>query len=492
MVARVFDAPAGVLPSPGLDRAAGPADMRIPARLSRLRRRLRVGADAVGPSIVGAGAAVSALMWLEISPAAGSLFLLAVGTLTWLALRALRRQRLAELRQRRSERRLERQRALFQSTLENLGEGFSVFSRSGRLVMWNTRFGELLGLAADLGPDARLPDLILHLATRGDFGEVEPEAEVARRVERFYRNVPTVSEHAMPSGRMLRIGRRATPSGAIVTVYSDITELKAFERKLVEARSHAELANHAKGEFLANMSHELRTPLNAIIGFSEIIADQIFGPIKNEKYLEYIRDIHESSLHLLLIINDILDMSKIEAGKLELSKQALSLQRVIGDAVRIMQERARDRGIELIQELPGEEIVTWADERAMKQIFLNLISNAVKFSDKPGKVYVRAAVDRSAAVVLEVEDFGIGMTAEEQERALQPFGQAQPATTRNYGGTGLGLPITKGLVEAHAGSMVIDSRPGEGTLVRILLPTERTRPNPPSERSATTATAQQG
>jgi signal transduction histidine kinase len=157
-----------------------------------------------------------------------------------------------------------------------------------------------------------------------------------------------------------------------------------------------------------------------------------------------------------------------------------------------MQERARDRGIELIQELPGEEIVTWADERAMKQIFLNLISNAVKFSDKPGKVYVRATVDRSAAVVLEVEDFGIGMTAEEQERALQPFGQAQPATTRNYGGTGLGLPITKGLVEAHAGSMVIDSRPGEGTLVRILLPTERTRPNPPSERSATTATAQQG
>jgi signal transduction histidine kinase len=264
--------------------------------------------------------------------------------------------------------------------------------------------------------------------------------------------------------------RSAMPDGAVVTVYSDVTEIRAAERRLREARSQAEAANHSKSEFLANMSHELRTPLNAIIGFSEIISQELFGPIGNDKYLEYIKDVHSSSLHLLSIINDVLDMSKIEAGKLELAKQAVGLQTTIGEVVRIVHERASSRGIELIFEAAEEPVVIWADERAIKQIFLNLLSNAIKFSQERGEVHIRLTTSRAGEAVVEVEDHGIGMDEDEQERALQPFGQAKPATTRNYGGTGLGLPITKGLVEAHDGSLAISSRVGEGTTVRVVFP----------------------
>ena len=266
------------------------------------------------------------------------------------------------------------------------------------------------------------------------------------------------------------------PNGAVLSIYSDVTDIKASERKLIEARSQAELANRAKGEFLANMSHELRTPLNAIIGFSEVISNELFGPIANEKYLEYIGDIHASSLHLLSIINDVLDMSKIEAGKVELAQEVVPLQSLIGEVMRMVHERARSREIELIAQMSREEVDIWADERSMKQIFLNLLSNAIKFSREGGTVQVRVVADGPDVALFEIEDHGIGMNEEEQERALQPFGQAQPATTRTYGGTGLGLPITKGLVEAHGGTLTISSRAGHGTTVRVVLPREPKRP----------------
>ena len=372
------------------------------------------------------------------------------------------------------EQRLIRQNSLLQSTLEHIGEGLSVFDSQGRLIAWNFRFCELLDLPADLAVGATLRDILMHQATRGDFGGDDPEAEVARRLDLFYRDVPTTKERFSPPGRTLQIRRRAMPNGAVISIYSDVTEIKASERRLIEARSQAEAANRAKGDFLANMSHELRTPLNAIIGFSEVISNELFGPINNEKYLEYIRDIHTSSLHLLSIINDVLDMSKIEAGKVELSKEIVQIQSVIGEVMRMVHERARSRDIELTALLPDEDVEIWADERSMKQIFLNLLSNAIKFSKDGGQIYVRIVADQPDVAVLEIEDHGIGMSEEEQERALQPFGQAKPATTRNYGGTGLGLPITKGLVEAHGGTLKIDSRAGYGTLVRIVLPRERT------------------
>jgi signal transduction histidine kinase len=362
---------------------------------------------------------------------------------------------------------------LLQRTLENLGEGLSVFDRRGRLIALNSRFCELLDLPKELTVGAPLRDILTLQAVRGDFGDGEPEAEVARRLEAFFRDVPKLAERAAPGGRVLQIRRRAMPDGSIVTVYSDITEIRASERKLIQARSQAEMASHAKSDFLANMSHELRTPLNAIIGFSEIISQELFGSIGNQKYLEYMKDVHKSSLHLLSIINDVLDMSKIEAGKLELSKEALNIQTVIGEVIRMMRERAECRRIEMIAELSDDDIDTWADERAMKQIFFNLLSNAIKFSKEGGRVYIRVTSDRPDLAVVEFEDFGIGMTEEEQERALQPFGQAKPSTTRNYGGTGLGLPITKGLIEAHGGKLEIRSRAGHGTVVRVILPAER-------------------
>jgi len=392
--------------------------------------------------------------------------------LACLALFALQHQQLAAMRLRRSEASLKRRTALLQSTLENIGEGLSVFDRQGRLVVWNSRFRELLDLPPALAASTPLRDILMLQAVRGDFGDGDPEAEAAKRLERFYRDVPIRKERATPTGRILQIARRATPDGAVVSVYSDVTDVRSFERMLIQARSQAEAANRSKSDFLANMSHELRTPLNAIIGFSEIIADELFGPIANARYLEYIKDIHKSSLHLLSIINDVLDMSKIEAGKLELSKEVLNIQSVIADVGRMMRELAENRHIALVVEPLDQDVEIWADARAMKQIFLNLLSNAIKFSREGGRVCVRVSADQSALAVVQVEDFGIGMNEEEQERALQPFGQAKPATTSNYGGTGLGLPITKGLVEAHGGKLTINSRPGRGTVIRVTLPRE--------------------
>jgi signal transduction histidine kinase len=402
------------------------------------------------------------------------LFSVAAATLAWRLVCGLERQQLVAAQLRRRELRLKRRNSLLQSTLENIGEGLSVFDSQGRLIAWNFRFCELLDLPADLAAGATLRDILTYQAIRGDFGGGDPGTEVATRLDLFYREVPTIKERVMPPSRTLQIRRRAMPNGAVISIYSDVTDIKASERRLIEARSQAEAANRAKGDFLANMSHELRTPLNAIIGFSEVISNELFGPIANQKYLEYIKDIHTSSLHLLSIINDVLDMSKIEAGKVELAKEVVQLQNVIIEVMRMVHERARSRDIEMTAQLSDESVEIWGDERSMKQIFLNLLSNAIKFSKEGGQIYVRIVADQPDTAVMEIEDHGIGMSEEEQERALQPFGQAKPVTTRKYGGTGLGLPITKGLVEAHGGTLTIDSRAGYGTLVRIVLPRERT------------------
>jgi signal transduction histidine kinase len=391
------------------------------------------------------------------------------------ALRALRSRLSTTARLPFGNARLRRQSALLQNTLDNIGEGLSVFDSRGVLVARNSRFCELLGLPADISIGTSLGKILMCQALQGAFGDVDPGKETAHRLEQFYREVPTIKERLTPTGRTLQIRRSAMPDGAVLSVYSDVTELRAGERGLRQARSQAEAANHSKSEFLANMSHELRTPLNAIIGFTEIISQELFGPIANEKYLEYVKDVHSSSLHLLSIINDVLDMSKIEAGKLELSKQSVILQDVLGDVTRIVHERASCRGIELVSPPAGEPVIIWADERATKQIFLNLLSNAIKFSKDGETVSVRVGVEHAGWAAIEVEDHGIGMNEEEQERALQPFGQAKPAITGNYGGTGLGLPITKGLVEAHGGTLSICSRVGAGTTVRVVFPTRATQ-----------------
>ena len=394
---------------------------------------------------------------------------LTAGGLAWLLPGTLDRQHRSLADQRDREDDLREQSALLQSTLENMGEGLSVFDRHGRLVAWNSRFLELLDFSLPTR-GTLLRDILLFQARRGDFGPVDPDDDVNKRLERFYRNVPSQREWTNPSGRILHIRRRAMPDGAVVTVYSDITERKASEEKMAQAWQAAELANRSKSDFLANMSHELRTPLNAIIGFSEVICSEFLGPMRDKKYLGYIEDIHSSGLHLLSIINDVLDMSKIEAGKLELASEIVTVQRIVAESLRMVSDRAHRRNIELVSEVTGTDTGIWGDERAIKQIILNLLSNAVKFSHDGGRVDIRTTLDPEGGLVLEVEDRGIGMSAAELERALQPFGQANTGAARLYGGTGLGLPITKGLVQAHDGELLIDSVPDRGTRVRVTLP----------------------
>jgi signal transduction histidine kinase len=398
------------------------------------------------------------------------------GTLGWLMLVSLNRQQRAVRELRAREQQYAEQSAFLQSTLENMGEGLSVFDRDGRLTAWNARFAKLTALPIDL-KSATLYDVLLLQAQRGDFGPVDPVPEARERAERFYRDVPTVKERVTASGRVLQIRRRAMPDGAVVSLYSDITERKANEEKMLLALSQAELANNAKSDFLANMSHELRTPLNAIIGFAEAVSSELLGPVYDKKQLEYIKDIHSSGLLLLSIINDVLDMSKIEAGKLELARERVPVQPLIREAVRMVSERAKSRKLALVAAVPEAEIAVWGDERAIKQILLNLLSNAVKFSHEGGRVDIRASLDAAGDLALEVEDYGIGMAASEIDRALEPFGQARPAVTKSHGGTGLGLPIAKGLTEAHGGRLVVESTPQRGTRVRILLPQQSRSPD---------------
>ncbi|MGH7112216.1 MAG: PAS-domain containing protein [Stellaceae bacterium] len=463
--------------------------------LRRLGRRWPQRALIAGVTLLILGRAAAAIVAIRHFPdglrfvvfACFAVFVVTALALTWLVVGALNRGERAISDLQRGEARLKRESALLQTTLESMGEGLSVFDRQGRLAAWNRRFCELLDLPTPtLG--VSLAEILTRQAVRGDFGAVDPANEVERRLAEFYRDVPQIKERFLPNGRVLQIRRGAMPDGAVLSMYSDITDLKTSQAKLIEARRQAEAASHAKSEFLANMSHELRTPLNAVIGFSEVIGNQVFGPLRNDKYIEYIKDIHSSSLHLLSIINDVLDMSKIEAEKLDLARIPLRLQSVAATAARVLRERAASRRIAILTEFAAEDVVIRADERAIKQVFLNLLGNAIKFSHESGAIRLRVAQEERESAIVEIEDHGIGMTVEEQERALEPFSQAQATTTKIYGGTGLGLPITKGLVEAHGGRLTITSRPGHGTTVRLALPTEAawlpTSPAQPADAAA--------
>ncbi|MDH5749137.1 MAG: ATP-binding protein, partial [Rhodospirillales bacterium] len=237
----------------------------------------------------------------------------------------------------------------------------------------------------------------------------------------------------------------------------------------------AQESSRTKSEFLATMSHELRTPLNAIIGFSEIMTEQTFGALGNGKYGEYAVNIHESGHHLLDLINDILDVSKIEAGSLDIHPEDLSLEEVIETSVRLIRDRAQAANVTVEAELEEGLPLLSADSRRIIQILLNLLSNAVKFTPAGGRVVVRADCPRPENQIrLSVSDTGIGIAAEDIEKAMSPFGQVDGDLSRKYEGTGLGLPLTKGLVELHGGILLLSSRLGQGTTVTVLFPPERT------------------
>jgi len=234
----------------------------------------------------------------------------------------------------------------------------------------------------------------------------------------------------------------------------------------------AEQASRAKSEFLATMSHELRTPLNAIIGLSDFIKGETLGPVGVPQYVEFSRHINESGAHLLSIINDILDMSKIEAGEMTLEEAPFDVAETISGSVDMIAERAARENIELTTEIPSDLPLFMGDERMMKQILVNLLSNAVKFTPEHGKVAVTASADDDGFQIL-VGDTGIGIPPDKIDVVLQPFGQADSSLARAYEGTGLGLPLVAKMTELHGGTLSIDSVVGEGTRVAIRFPRDR-------------------
>jgi PAS domain S-box-containing protein len=257
-----------------------------------------------------------------------------------------------------------------------------------------------------------------------------------------------------------------------IGVMQDVTEQRERELELMTAKRTAEIANRTKTQFLANMSHELRTPLNAVIGFSQLIRDEAFGPIQ-ERYVNYADDINSSGKLLLALINDILDMSRIEAGQQKLMEEVISIDSAINDCVRMVGSKAADGGVRLIVENKGPLPAVRADERALKQVLLNLLSNAVKFTPQGGAVSVAAEMTGNGALDIGISDSGIGIAEEVIKDLFLPFRQADASISRRFGGSGLGLAISKKLMELHGGQISIDSHPGRGTRVTLHLPAER-------------------
>ena len=262
-------------------------------------------------------------------------------------------------------------------------------------------------------------------------------------------------------------------SAAFCVVVRDITQWKKTEAELRQSKEVAEKSNAQKSLFLANISHELRTPLNAIMGFSEVMRSERFGEIENEKYLAYANDIHASGGHLLALINDLLDLAKVESGKLELNFTSVNLLNIIDETMHLLQDQATDNRILLRKSAAGNLPNVVADMRSMKQILLNLLSNSVKFSQPGGQIIVAAKLEENGELLMTIKDTGRGMNNDQLQRALKPFQQAERVGDDKSPGTGLGLPLTKALVEANRAKFTITSAPRKGTLVEIVFPTTR-------------------
>jgi two-component system cell cycle sensor histidine kinase PleC len=373
--------------------------------------------------------------------------------------------------------------------IETIPEAFVLWDADNRLVLCNSNFQQLHNL-----PD----EAIAVGATYEEVSTAGSKPIVRNKVVSDGPSLPGAHtfEVQLEDGRWLHISERRTKDGGYVSVGTDITALKTHEQKLIdserrlmatvadlrssqtrlaelaekyaEEKTRAEEANQAKSKFLANMSHELRTPLNAIIGFSEIMESGMFGPLGAEKYGEYCSDIRASGQYLLDVINDILDMSKIEAGRIRLDFEEIDLNHILADALRVVSARAQDKELAVKSRI-ADGLTLHADRRALKQIMLNLLSNAVKFTPDGGDIVVRGRQHDGHAVIC-ILDTGIGIAKDALTKLGRPFEQVANEHTRNHQGSGLGLAIAKSLIELHGGTMRLRSTLGRGTMVRLRLP----------------------
>jgi signal transduction histidine kinase len=329
---------------------------------------------------------------------------------------------------------------------------------------------------------AALAATVLFAATSGSFAVyfarsvVYPLSNLEGAVTRIAEG--DLNREVPESGRANEIGRVARALDTLrLNLMAANNEQDEREHELRQSKLTAEAASRAKSEFLANMSHELRTPLNAVLGFSEIICNQLAGPV-GDRYREYAENINKAGQHLLSLINDVLDLSKVEVGRIELDEVPVNLAQVIIACERIIRPRAASAGLDLVLDLPAVGVVVRGDERRLKQVILNLLSNAVKFTPRGGRVVAGTRALPTGETVVSVADTGIGMQPHEVPIALEAFRQIESALNRRHEGTGLGLPLAKNLVELHGGTLAIDTAPGEGTTVTVTLPAERCCANP--------------
>jgi len=373
--------------------------------------------------------------------------------------------------------------------IESVSDAFVLFDRHGRLILSNQAFEDAFrfepgvvrkgALKADLNRIAALAIKSEQPAAGGRAGAREVELHDGRwlqLVERFTSEGGSVVSAADITAIKQKEAERQR---ATERLHATITELEDREEKLSLlarkyeiAMTRAEAANQAKSEFLANMSHELRTPLNAINGFSEIMAGEMFGPLGDPRYKGYAADILRSGQHLLSLINDILDMAKIEAGKLTLHYEEVSLKEIVDDAARLMRGRVEEAGLKLLVDTPDLPTIE-ADHRGLKQVLLNLLSNAVKFTPEGGDIVVAVSREDDDRLRVAVTDTGIGIAAEDLGRLARPFEQVEGQHSKTTQGTGLGLALTKSLIELHGGTLTLESEPGRGTTVSFDLPVRR-------------------
>ena len=362
----------------------------------------------------------------------------------------------------------------FGAILDSAIDGLVSIDDLGRILAMNHSAERLFGYGAGEIAGEALAVLIApecHHAIVAALSSVAAQSRQATRPEAQEITGRERDGRRIPLAMKLFAGSASRPSARLHAVFRDLTAAKSSEAGLVEARVTAERMNGQKSEFLAKVSHEIRTPLNSIVGFADIIAEERFGPLQNERYKEYVKDIRASGTHIISLVNDLLDLSKIEAGRMELSFTNVSLNAEVGAGVSLVQMDAARSRVLLRQSLAQGLPAIVADARSIKQIVLNLLSNAVKFTEPGGQVIVSTALSDKGEVMFRVRDTGIGMSERELAEAMEPFRQF--ATTQRPGGSGLGLSLTKALVKANQANLSITSNTGEGTLVEVVFPQAR-------------------